>query len=257
MWVGRYSDTRVGMTGRGEAPPTQHERASDPRPGKTGGMPSVHAIAMAEIVKVVQPSLKSVGYRKSGNRFNRTTEPGIVQVISFQMGAFDPPGTVEIPGLRPNLYGKFTVNLGVFLQVVMPYDKTPPPKSFVNDYNCHIRRRMGNLCDPPADYWWRLDPAAAAPEVRELIDSRVTAWMEHFSTWRAVLADLEAVAPDSRAVRGVGGPDKVLATWMFLAEGNRTQAQQAFSAYVATVDPVSPHYRYLSAFAMEHSLSLC
>jgi hypothetical protein len=209
---------------------------------------------MAEIVKVVQPSLKSAGYRKSGNRFNRTTEPGIVQVISFQMGAFDPPGTVEIPGLRPNLYGRFTVNLGVFLEAVMPYDKTPPPKSFVNDYNCHIRRRIGELLDNPTDYWWPLDTATAAPAIQELIDTRVAAWMEHFSTWQRILTDLEAVAPDSRAVRGE--PDKLLATWMLLVEGNQAKAQQTFSAYVATVDPAAPHYRYLSTFAAEHSLSL-
>ena len=209
---------------------------------------------MAEIVQVVQPSLKSAGYRRSGNRFNRKTEPGIVQVISFQMGAFNPPGTVEIGGLRPNLYGRFTVNLGVFLEAVMPYDKTPPPKSFVNDYNCHIRRRIGELLDNPADYWWPLEPPTAAPAIRELIETRVADWMQHFSTWRTILTDLEAVSPDSRAVRG--GPDKILAIWMLLAGGDRPRAQQTFSAYVATVDPAAPHHRYLSTFAVEHSLNL-
>jgi len=209
---------------------------------------------MTEIVKASQPSLKAAGYRKSGNRFNRTTEPGIVQVISFQMGAFNPPGTVEIPGLRPNLYGKFTVNLGVFLEAVMPYDKTPPPKSFVNDYNCHIRRRIGELLDNPQDCWWPLDPQTAVPAILALLGSRVSAWMDHFASWSTILSDLESVAPDSRVIRS--GPDKILATWMLLADGDRDKAQRTFAAYVATVDPASPHYRYLSTFATEHRLSL-
>ena len=34
------------------------------------------------------------------------------------MGSFDPPGTTHIPGLRENLYGRFTVNLGVYVPEV-------------------------------------------------------------------------------------------------------------------------------------------
>jgi hypothetical protein len=57
------------------------------------------------------------------------------------MGAFDPPGTVEIPGLRPNLYGKFTINLGVYVPSMR---RTQVAKDdWINDYNCNLRYRLG------------------------------------------------------------------------------------------------------------------
>jgi len=66
---------------------------------------------MDEIQAKLRPLLKDEGYRVRGRTFNRTTHDGLTQVLNFQMGSFDPPGTTYIPGLRENLYGKFTVNL--------------------------------------------------------------------------------------------------------------------------------------------------
>ncbi len=52
--------------------------------------------------------MKAEGYRKRRHNFSRlSASDGFVQMLGFQMGAFDPPGTVEIPGLRPDLYGGF------------------------------------------------------------------------------------------------------------------------------------------------------
>lgn len=92
---------------------------------------------MKHLVAAVQPTLKEQGFRKRGNTFNRTTEPdGIIHVINFQMGAYKPPGTVEIPGLRPNLYGRFTVNLGIWLPGIAETGFDPPSpesaRAFIN-----------------------------------------------------------------------------------------------------------------------------
>jgi hypothetical protein len=79
---------------------------------------------MKSAVARVHPQLKGNGFRKRGNAFNRRPEPGLVQVVSFQMGAFDPPGpgseanlaarrALGVPG---DLYGRFTINLGVYVE---------------------------------------------------------------------------------------------------------------------------------------------
>jgi hypothetical protein len=88
------------------------------------------AQAMKDLIAAVQPTLKEWHYRKRGNTFNRSIEPdGIIHVVSFQMGAFNPPGTAEIPGLRPDLYGRFTINLGVWLPGIAETGYDQPPAS--------------------------------------------------------------------------------------------------------------------------------
>ena len=86
---------------------------------------------MAAVVGHVAPVMKANGFRKRRHSFNRGARDGIVHHLSFQMGAFDPPGTVEIPGLRPNLYGKFTVNLGVFVPAMSRMGA--PRSDWIND----------------------------------------------------------------------------------------------------------------------------
>ena len=112
------------------------------------------ARAMKEVVGELQPLLKGHGFRKQRHTFNRECEPGLVQVVNFQMGPFDPPGTDEIPGLRENLYGKFAVNLGIFVEELHgQFSHVPRPK-FVAEYYCEIRRRLGELMPGEGEYWW-------------------------------------------------------------------------------------------------------
>src|SRR5882762_9371836 len=93
---------------------------------------------MDEIQAKLRPLLKDEGYRVRGRTFNRTTHDGLTQVLNFQMGSFDPPGTTYIPGLRENLYGKFTVNLGVYVPEVALYHGGSEARSFVREHNCCI-----------------------------------------------------------------------------------------------------------------------
>lgn len=66
----------------------------------------------------LNPWFRQAGFRKHGRTYNRTTTDGLTHVVGFQMGSFDPPGTTHIPGLRENLYGRFAVNLGVYVPEV-------------------------------------------------------------------------------------------------------------------------------------------
>ena len=61
----------------------------------------------------------------------------------FQMGAFDPPGTTYIPGLRENLYGLFTINLGVYVPDVYKFQVGSEVKKFCSGkpllHSCTLR----------------------------------------------------------------------------------------------------------------------
>ena len=131
------------------------------------------ADAMAAFVRTIHPDLKRAGFRKRRHTFNRSVEDGVVQVVNFQMGPKLPPGTEPIPRLRPDLHGLFTVNLGVAVHEAWqlerqrlegwgPDDSLLPPQApgsfpaFLNDYDCQIRVRLGELTHE-RDTWWSLD----------------------------------------------------------------------------------------------------
>src|SRR5215475_11462786 len=100
--------------------------------------------------------LKPLEFRKKGRTFNRHTVDGLTQVINLQMGASDPPGTTYIPGLRENLHGLFTINLGIFVPEVhrLYLGKNP---IWVLEYNCSIRSRLGQLSAEKKELWWRAE----------------------------------------------------------------------------------------------------
>ncbi len=70
---------------------------------------------MKDVVRVLVPMLRAAGFRKRRHSFNRTTTGSLTHVVDFQMGSFLPPSAHEVPPIRFNMYGKFTVNLGVFV----------------------------------------------------------------------------------------------------------------------------------------------
>src|SRR5689334_1814157 len=85
------------------------------------------------------------GFRKRNRTYNRQSDDGLVQVINFQMGRYDPPGTYEIPGMRENLYGHFTVNLAVFVPEVAELDYPGISTKFIAEFSCQLRVRLGEL----------------------------------------------------------------------------------------------------------------
>ena len=66
-----------------------------------------------ELLRLVKP----LAFRRKGRTFARIVEGDIQQVIALQAGPFEigSPLPAEAAHLRPNLYGKFAVNLGVFV----------------------------------------------------------------------------------------------------------------------------------------------
>ncbi len=144
------------------------------------------ADAMAAIVASIAPSMKAAGFRKRRHTFNRRVgDDGFVQMLNFQMGAFDPPGTVEIPGLRPNLYGRFTVNLGVFVPAIQRGGLAE--RDWYSDYHCQVRKRIGELLEEQADVWWRLDHPDTEADVAATIRDHGLPWLARFENYVGLL----------------------------------------------------------------------
>lgn len=119
----------------------------------------------------LDPMLRQFGFRKHGRTYNRPTPEDLTQVIGFQMGRFDPlPGAMHIPGLRENLYGKFTVNLGIYVPEVARNHGGGEAKSVVQDGNCCIRTRLGRKADK--ELWWKIsDSEGLVAEISERLQN--------------------------------------------------------------------------------------
>jgi Domain of unknown function (DUF4304) len=97
------------------------------------------------LVSLIRQDLRPLGYRKSKRLFNRLQPDGIIHVIDFQMGAN-----------WSSLWGKFTVEVGVFVPEAFSilYEKEPP--KFVRSPICVERERIGTLGKSRKDTWWDL-----------------------------------------------------------------------------------------------------
>lgn len=139
---------------------------------------SDYSETMKQIVNDVHPLLKDAGFRKRRNTFNRETEQGLIQVLDFQMGPYEPGPQYELPPIKVNLYGKFTVNLGIYIEEVHSRLVGTRPASFIPEYWCEIRGRLPELM-PEEEWpitekgagWWSLDEPSegTAVELRALI----------------------------------------------------------------------------------------
>lgn len=172
-------------------------------------MSEVHyATTMNAVVTELQPVLRGRGFRKRRHTFNREPEDGLVQVVNFQMGAYQVGEPVEIPGLRENLYGKFTVNLGVFLSDVHEHLAPFDVPAFVSESHCEIRTRLGELPTNEGERWWNLahDSRDLAADVGEELQEHGLPWLESLSSRASILqawerdGDAIGFAPRGRLV---------------------------------------------------------
>jgi hypothetical protein len=179
-----------------------------------GADASLFGKRMDEVQASLDTDLKTHGFRRSKRAYNRGTEPGLVQVIEFQMGRHELPRAEPspIPSLmKRNLYGFFTVNLGIHVLEVR--DTIIAPKGpFVSEADCMIRARLGMLIDAEgSDLWWPLDRNATelAGTLRPAILGPGLALLDRFATRDAIisgwaaLVDAKAKAPRIRLDVGI------------------------------------------------------
>ncbi len=119
--------------------------------------------------------------------YNRGTADGLTEVVNIQMGRFDPPGSYHTP-INRNLYGGFTVNLGVFVPEVDSRRAASSPKSLIREYSCCIRARLGQLGPERRDIWWRVSAdKELASDLRNRLERDAFPFLEKLSTRDAIL----------------------------------------------------------------------
>jgi hypothetical protein len=133
--------------------------------------------ALASIVASVGPMLKAAGFRKRRHSFNRSVADGMTHVLSFQAGRSDPPGHDGHP-IFESSHGKFTVNLSLHVPG-MRNDRLR--SSWVNEYDGHLRARLGALADAESrDVWWDPRHPDAADDVAGVIREFGLPWLARF-----------------------------------------------------------------------------
>lgn len=210
-----------------------------------------HAQALDAVRDHLARYLKPQGFRVRGRTFNRSTEPGVVQVIGLQSGGTREAGARrEQEGFGAGTRGTFTVNLGLYVDEVREAlaGDEPRPRWIVASH-CALCTRIGQLAEPQRDVWWKLegtDPGELAGDVVRLLDAHGLALLEACATREGIMAELAA----QRAENGLSGQLRVTYAILLAGAGNLRDARDLLRKEIAA-SKGSPVYQQ-----MLHDLAL-
>ena len=173
----------------------------------------------------LDPMLQQFGFRKRGRTYNRPTTDGLTHVIGFQMGRFDPPGTMHIPVLKENLYGLFTVNLGVYVPEVARHHGGQEAKSVVHDGNCCIRTRLGRKLDKES--WWKIsDAEPLAAEIWGGIQNEAFPLFQRFENRDQIVNEFQAETDNTELMKA----PRIVCAIILVHRGEREEARRLLAA---------------------------
>lgn len=208
--------------------------------GKQAGKQSAFAEAVDYIQGELTPLLKARGFRVRGRSFNKLTEDGLTQVVSLQMGPSDPPGTTYIPGLRENLYGLFTINLGVYVPEVARHTSGGSGTSWIQEYDCCVRSRLGEASGETKDIWWHARSERAIVDgIWRRLESGGLPFLDRYSSRDNILAEWKGRAGNS----GGGNPPRIVMAIILAERGNKKEARELLALQAQdTHNPRHPDY---------------
>jgi len=153
---------------------------------------SPFAIQLDALQGEVSGFLKRAGFKKKGRSYNRLTTGGPIHVINFQMGEYPIGQNYVVPGLRESLYGKFAVNLGVFLPCVRKVEWQTLDPAFIQESHCTIRDRLSCLAFGK-DTWFDLVPdiTALSGTIIQLLEQFGMPFLDTFPDYPAVISYYE------------------------------------------------------------------
>ena len=204
-------------------------------------MPTAEATRMAEVVKASASLLREAGFKKRRHCFNRVTAAGLVHVVNFWQHPKEPPAWTEVPGLRERRYGTFRLDFGVYVPEMTR--SSPPRSGWINEYNCDLRRTIGQLTrgNDQGDWWWRLSDNEAEGVAMAALVEHGLPWLDQFPDHEAVLDGFRAVGPLGIGMSPAGPLD---VAQMLAGLGRRAEARAVLERYVR--QPVNAgHAAYL------------
>ena len=202
---------------------------------------SQYVIALDQIQAKVHEFLKPLGFRKKGRTFNREAdEKGIFQVVNLQMGPYE--FAPEIPPFRLNLYGKFTVNLGVLIKELYDLEPWHKPTNFYQEVYCQARTRLPDLLYGK-DVWRELnaDPDELAST---LINGLTTAGFPYFE-----LYDTRAKFCGNYGRFDDAPPRAKLDIALLIHHSDREAGEKLFREYYHSVNDHIGHKEYVHTIA--------
>ena len=187
-----------------------------------------------QVQKEVAAFLKPLGFKKTGRSLNRLAAEGMVQVVGFQMGQY-PIGDYVIPGLRENLYGKFTVNIGVSLPCVLQAEQGKVRTGSFHDYDCEIRARLSAIANLGNDIWWPLDDSTTqtAEALIAIIRDFGLPFFDNYSSYKSVIESFMRDGGFPNQNMGRGALAAAITSWSI---GDHRQAQAFFESSLAYAD---------------------
>lgn len=203
--------------------------------------PTPESERMREIVSRHAPTLKGLGFRKRRHCFNRTVGDGMVHVVCFWMAPKEPPAWTPAPGLRERRYGSFRLDFGVYVPEMTRSHQPRGP--WINDYDCHLRRTIGQLVTgSTSDFWWRLDDPSVTVAAGVALERHGLPWLSQFEDRASLLAAFESHGATAIGMSPAGPLD---IADVLRAMGDLRRERSVLEEYVAS--PVLPnHASYLS-----------
>ncbi|GEM_PF-1284397 len=197
--------------------------------------------------------LKAAGFRKRANSFNRAVRDGMVHVVSLQLGHYERFGETVVPG--SDLWGRFTVNLGVYVPEMSRMGS--PRGSWVNEYNCQLRWRLGKVMPDGLDQWWDLRDRLSLEEVVSAVVDYGLPRLASFPDADSVIA---AYATEGhRAFGSIANRSVALdVADLHIARGDQASAEGLLRWYVDQLvsdhDPHMPHQGYVREYLAERGM---
>lgn len=205
---------------------------------------SNYVVALDAVQAKVYEFMKPLGFRKKGRTFNREAEErGIYQVVHFQTGPYE--FGPEIPPFRLNLYGKFTVNIGVLIKELYDFKEYTKPTAFYQEMDCEARTRLPNLLYGE-DVWWNLtdDTESLATTVIDGFQSIGFAFFELYDTRAKFRENFGRFAGAS--------PRAKLDIALMVYHHDRIEGERLFLEYFNNSDGKHPHHKnYLKELAAQ------
>lgn len=199
----------------------------------------------------ISPMLRDWGFRKHGRTFNRTNAGGLINVFHFQMGRFDPPGTTCIPRFRENLYGRFTINIGVCVPEVLRYYMGREIKSVVHETECCIRTRLGEK--EGSDLWWAITTEQSLIEdITHRLEHEALGLFERYGTRDKILGELQ---DKTKRTNEIAVPRIVCALILF-EKGDRSAASRLLRAQMLSSSDNNGHQEFVLRLARKLGLEI-
>jgi hypothetical protein len=180
------------------------------------------ALKLEAGLEPVDQVLRSIGFKAKGRVYNRRTAEDIVHVVQVRMTRSDPPGTPEIPGFREDLYGTFSVNLGIYVpEVGRHWMHWQPVRPFPGEVDCCIRLDLTEVGPEATPGLWKINADRGTYEsIVMRLKRDAVPFFAHYSTRAPFLAPAFTESADY----GTGGPPRVIAAIILAEMGRREEA---------------------------------